>query len=87
MKNLSVSENIKRIFKTKKYSIPLNPNYGLSYDWIDRVFTKELELSIIEEIREQITLFEPRLNITSIQISKKESSLEILINTDIRIDI
>lgn len=85
MKNLTLMENIERIFKTKKYSIPLNPNYGLSYDWVDRAFTKELELKIVQEISEQITLFEPRLNIDSIEISKKESSLEISINTELRI--
>lgn len=85
MKNLTLMENIERIFKTKKYSIPLNPNYGLSYDWVDRAFTKELELKIVQEISEQINLFEPRLNIDSIEISKKESSLEISINTELRI--
>lgn len=87
MKNLSIEENLKRIFRTKKYSIALNPNYGLSYEWVDRVFTKELELNIIAEITEQIALFEPRLKITDISITKEDSQLNIAINTDFKVSI
>ncbi|PAF50867.1 GPW/gp25 family protein [Helicobacter sp. 13S00477-4] len=87
MKQLSIQENINRIFKTKKYTLPLNPNYGLSYEWIDKPFSKELEASMIEEIREQISIFEPRLVIESIQVSKEYSNLSIIINTNLRIAI
>ncbi|PAF53259.1 hypothetical protein BKH42_06955 [Helicobacter sp. 13S00482-2] len=84
---ISITENLTKIFKTKKYSLPLNPNYGLSYDFIDKPFSKELESSIIAEIKEQIELFEPRVKITSIQILKEDANLIILINTNIRISL
>ncbi|MDO7253905.1 GPW/gp25 family protein [Helicobacter cappadocius] len=82
---LSIQANLNRIFKTKKYSIPLNPNFGLSYEWIDRAFTQDLEMEIINQIQEQIKLFEPRLKMQSIRVIKNEDRLEVFINTDFRI--
>lgn len=84
MKNLSIEENLGRIFKTKKYSLPLNPNFGLSSNWSDKPLTAENKASIIEEITEQIRLFEPRLNIESIDVNMQNSTLTLTLNTDMK---
>ncbi|PAF49229.1 hypothetical protein BKH41_03885 [Helicobacter sp. 12S02232-10] len=82
---LSINENLNRIFKTKKYSIPLNPNFGLSYDWIDKPLTPETRLAITEEVQEQIRLYEPRLNIQNIAVGFEDSKLIISINSDYQV--
>ncbi|PAF46296.1 hypothetical protein BKH41_09315 [Helicobacter sp. 12S02232-10] len=90
MKNgyqLSINENLNRIFKTKKYAIPLNPNFGLSYDWIDKPLTHEIKLSITEEIREQIKLYEPRIYIQSIDVSFEDNQLRLMINSTYKVDL
>ncbi|PAF48761.1 hypothetical protein BKH41_05730 [Helicobacter sp. 12S02232-10] len=84
---LSINENLNRIFKTKKYSIPLNPNFGLSYDWIDKPLTPETRLAITEEVQEQIRLYEPRLNIQDIAVSFEENKLILTINSDYKVAI
>ncbi|PAF46139.1 hypothetical protein BKH46_08820 [Helicobacter sp. 12S02634-8] len=78
---LSIEENLNRIFKTKKYTIPLNPNFGLSYEVVDKAMTQEMILMLEDEIREQIALYEPRLKVEDLQISTEDNHLTLTINT------
>lgn len=87
MRNLSIEQNLTRIFKTKKLSLPLNPDYGLSYEWIDKPLTQELQLKITSEIKEQIQKYEPRIIIESIKVLKEDSSLLIFINGEFKINL
>lgn len=87
MKQTSIEENLTRIFGTKKYALPLNPNFGLSNDYIDKPLALEAKSNLIKEIREQIELFEPRIKIENIAISQENSKLIISINTDIKVSL
>lgn len=84
---ISINENLQRIFSTKKHQFPLNPNYGLNYEWIDKPITSQTKQSITDEIITQINLFEPRLNVESIQINQNDSKLSIIINTLYKIEL
>lgn len=76
---LSVEQNLNRILSTRKYSLPLNPNFGLSYEWIDKPNINELEIA--QEIKEQLSLFEPRLKNPRIKVEKNADKILISIDT------
>lgn len=76
---LSVEQNLNRILSTRKYSLPLNPNFGLSYEWIDKPNINELEIE--QEIKEQLSLFEPRLKNPRIKVEKNADKILISIDT------
>lgn len=76
---LSIEQNLNRILCTRKYSLPLNPNFGLSYEWIDKPNINELE--IVEEIKEQLSLFEPRIANPRIKVEKNADKILICIDT------
>lgn len=84
---ISINENLQRILSTKKQQFPLNPNYGLNYEWIDKPITSQTKQSITDEIINQINLFEPRLQIDSIQVNQVDSKLFITINTLYKIEL
>lgn len=76
---LSVEQNLNRILSTRKYSLPLNPNFGLSYEWIDKPNINELEIA--QEIKEQLSLFEPRVANPRIKVEKNADKILISIDT------
>lgn len=76
---LSVEQNLNRILSTRKYSLPLNPNFGLSYEWIDKPNINELEIA--QEIKEQLRLFEPRVANPRIKVEKNADKILISIDT------
>lgn len=76
---ISIEQNLNRILSTRKYSLPLNPNFGLSYEWIDKPNINELEIE--EEIQEQLRLFEPRVEKPHIKVDKNGDKIAISIDT------
>lgn len=76
---LSIEQNLNRILSTRKYSLPLNPNFGLSYEWIDKPNINELEIA--QEIKEQLSLFEPRIANPRIKVEKNADKILISIDT------
>lgn len=76
---LSIEQNLNRILSTRKYSLPLNPNFGLSYEWIDKPNINELEIE--QEIKEQLSLFEPRVANPRIKVEKNADKILISIDT------
>lgn len=76
---LSIEQNLNRILSTRKYSLPLNPNFGLSYEWIDKPNINELEIE--QEIKEQLRLFEPRVANPRIKVEKNADKILISIDT------
>lgn len=76
---LSIEQNLNRILSTRKYSLPLNPNFGLSYEWIDKPNINELEIA--QEIKEQLRLFEPRIANPRIKVEKNADKILISIDT------
>lgn len=76
---LSIEQNLNRILSTRKYSLPLNPNFGLSYEWIDKPNINELEIA--QEIKEQLSLFEPRVANPRIKVEKNADKILISIDT------
>lgn len=76
---LSIEQNLNRILSTRKYSLPLNPNFGLSYEWIDKPNINELEIA--QEIKEQLRLFEPRVKNPRIKVEKNADKILISIDT------
>lgn len=76
---LSIEQNLNRILSTRKYSLPLNPNFGLSYEWIDKPNINELEIA--QEIKEQLRLFEPRVANPRIKVEKNADKILISIDT------
>ena len=65
---ISVDENIRRIFLTSKLTKTLRPNFGLSR-YIDKSFNLVVLNEIKSEIIEQIELFEPRIMLKSIEFN------------------
>lgn len=81
MYQISIEENIRRILTTKKYTMPLYANFGLSDKFIDTALSNELLLELKDEILEQIRLYEPRVSADSIDIECENSTLTLHINT------
>lgn len=82
MHQLSIEDNLKRIITTKKYTMPLFSNFGLSDKFIDTTLSNELLLELKDEVLEQIRLYEPRIKVGDIRIECKDSSLILSINTE-----
>lgn len=82
MHQLSIEDNLKRIITTKKYTMPLFANFGLSDKFIDTTLSNELLLELKDEVLEQIKLYEPRIKASDIRIECKDSSLILSINTE-----
>lgn len=81
MYQLSIEENLTRILNTTKFTLPLNPNFGLSNKFIDKTLSNELMLELKDEIMEQIKLYEPRIEVNNIEIILNNSMLTLKITT------
>lgn len=81
MYQLSIEENLTRILNTTKFTLPLNPNFGLSNKFIDKTLSNELMLELKDEIMEQIKLYEPRIEVNNIEIILNNSMLTLKIKT------
>lgn len=81
MYQLSIEENLTRILNTTKFTLPLNPNFGLSNKFIDKTLSNELILELKDEIMEQIKLYEPRIEVNNIEIILDNSMLTLKIKT------
>ena len=82
MYQISIEENIRRMLTTKKYTMPLYANFGLSDKFIDRALSNELLLELKDEILEQIKLYEPRVRVEDITIECEYSTLTLHIRTE-----
>lgn len=65
---ISIDENIRRIFLTSKLTKTLRPNFGINR-YIDKSFNLVVLNEIKSEIIEQIELFEPRIVLKSIDFN------------------
>ncbi len=65
---ISINENIRRIFLTAKLTKTLRPNFGLSR-YIDKSFNLVVLNELKAEIIEQIELFEPRITLKGVEFN------------------
>ena len=81
---ISVSEEIKRVLKTKKGSIPMNPEYGSElYKLRDRTLDDEVRLKIISFTFDAIDRWVDRVKckrVDVIALNDKEFNLRIEID-------
>lgn len=81
---ISVSEEIKRVLKTKKGSIPMNPEYGSElYKLRDRTLSDEVRLKIISFTFDAIDRWVDRVKckrVDVIALNDKEFNLRIEID-------
>lgn len=76
---LSIEDNISKILKTQKESLPLLSNAGVSKKFIDKQLNKEELHELKEQVLEQILKYEPRVSEADINLnaSLDEVSIEI----------
>lgn len=74
---MTIEENLKRIFNTKKGSIPLMHDFGISSKFIDEVLNHELLIDLKDEIINQILTYEPRIKIKDIELIPNGSQINI----------
>lgn len=60
-----IMQNLRTIITTKKGSVPLDRDFGLSFDWIDKPYDISRNQFMVEVI-EQCEKYEPRAIIRSI---------------------
>lgn len=80
-----ISESIMRILMTNKRNRVGNPYFGVGLkSYLFENFDETARASLEEEIREQVELYEPRVNIISLNIEKKEEN-KVLISIGFKI--
>lgn len=84
-----ISESIMRIIMTNKRTRVANPYFGVGLkSFLFENFDETSRASLEEEIREQIDLYEPRVDIVNIIISEQsENQIKISIGFKIKGDI
>jgi hypothetical protein len=68
-----IMQNLKIILQTLKNSVPLNRDFGLSGDFIDKP-VQVAETLLIAEITDEAAKYEPRAEITNISFLRDEES-------------
>lgn len=78
MYQITIEENIKRILKTSKFTKTLRPTFGL-----DRYIDKRMDLEQIsylkDDIFEQLSKYEPRIEVLEIIILPNKNKTELSI--------
>lgn len=82
MYQISIEQNLARILSTTKGAMPLNYDFGLSPEYIDRTLTNEAQIALKDEILEQIALYEPRISPKDIKLEVIDSALTLHINAE-----
>jgi phage baseplate assembly protein W len=82
-----VVQNLNMLLATAKYSVPLDREFGISWESVDRPMAVA-EAMIVSEIMEAVERCEPRAEIQNIKFARNELTgklnpiLEVLINDE-----
>lgn len=69
-----IQQNIRTIISTRKGTVPLNRDFGLSYSWLDKPYLVAMTLMMAEVI-EAIEEYEPRAKVRDVQFDNSESDV------------
>lgn len=82
--NERIVQNVLNILRTKHYEIPFNRDMGINPDYIDSsLYNNKVE--IIEDVKRNISIYESRANILSINVESCDSEGNLLITVEIEV--
>jgi len=81
-----IAQNIRTILNTRKGSVPLDRDFGLSWDVVDLPGTRFLQKMKIEVVQ-QIEKYEPRVKVREVAIYPDESVLDGIYKIKLKLEI
>lgn len=69
-----ILQNVRTILSTRKGSVPLDRDFGLTWDQVDRP-TAVVMMNIRSEIVDAIEAYEPRASVVSIEFDEDEAGV------------
>ena len=69
----NILQNIRMILRTPRGSVPMYRDFGLDWSFLDRP-TSQAQIMVIPLVREAVELWEPRVTVKSVTLSKVDTN-------------
>ena len=79
-----ILQNVLNIIRTKKYEVPFNRMFGINPDYIDNSIALH-KAEIIGDVTQNISLYEPRANVVSVNVDSYDNDGNVLIVVEVEV--